>query len=191
MALQVVLFGHSFVRRLKDYIEKNPIHENLGLSALKFEVCCFGFGGLSLKQRRRLHCVDSKLRLSDMVILDIGSNDICNPDYLPDKFAQDLVSYAEFLVIGLQVKRVVIMQLLPRDVLPYSGYNEHVIQVNNLVQALVTSSELPLTFWKHRGLWHSKHCIFSRDGIHLGQEVGYPKYLRSIRDCIIRVSNWA
>jgi hypothetical protein len=92
------------------------------------------------------NCVDSKLRLTDMVILDIGSNGICNPDNLPDKFAQDLVSYADFLVIGslplvlvagsyggcvhwtppflvdlvfhiLQVKRVVIIQLLPKDVL--------------------------------------------------------------------------
>ncbi|XP_053388759.1 uncharacterized protein LOC128551858, partial [Mercenaria mercenaria] len=175
MADRVVLFGHSFVRRFNSFIQSNPEHLNIGLSALQFDVNCYGFGGLSLMQRSRLHCVDNKMKGTDLVILDIGSNDLADPLYEPEKFAKDLLSYAGLLIEGLGVKRVVVMQVLPRKSVPFPGYNDNVILANSKLKTEISDSHLPIVFWKHRGMWNPDVCIFSPDGVHLSNETGYPK----------------
>lgn len=190
MALKVVLWGHSFVRRFKDFLTERVIH-NAGLDTDKFDINFVGLGGLSLSQRRRLHSKDDELREADIVIIDIGSNDLCNEMYSPEQFALDLMSYSSFLITGLNVKKVVLMQVLYRECVPYQTYNDHVISANVALQTLVGTRSLSIFFWKHSGMWCCENSIFGPDGIHLSKDIGYPKYLRSIRDCVIRVARWS
>lgn len=103
----VILFGHSFIRRLGEFMELSN-QENLGLSVDKCNVTCLGFVGLCLQQRQKLHYVDRKLQGADLVLIEIGSNDLCNRNYNPETFANDLFSYAMFLLEGLNVRTVVI-----------------------------------------------------------------------------------
>lgn len=189
--LKVVLFGHSFVRRFKEFLNDFVSTDlNVGLPESKFVLKCIGLGGLSLHQRRRVHSVDSVIRESDLVIIDIGSNDLCDLTYSPEKLATDLVSYAAFLVEGLQVRTVVVTQILCRSKVPDAKYNGRVTQTNAELQRIIDGSNLPIVYWRHRGMWNCKECIFCPDGVHLSNSVGYPKYLRSMRDCIIRVTSW-
>lgn len=163
---------------------------HLGLDPSVYEVQCVGFGGLSLKQRHRLHSVDRLLHNAHLVFLDIGSNDLCDVSASPEKFVNDLLSYAMYLYEGLGVRTVVVGQLLPRRVLPDPLYNDRVVQVNKILQSRIYSTSLPIVFWRHRGLWKSDKDVYCMDGVHLSSQIGYPKYLRSVRDCIIRVCNW-
>ncbi|KAL4225311.1 hypothetical protein ACF0H5_016000 [Mactra antiquata] len=107
--LKVVAVGHSFVRRLNEYFDSTlDVNRNLGLDQDKYNVSCLGFGGLSLKQSKRLHSLDKVVEGSDLVVIDIGSNDLCEEYCCPRKFARDLYSYTMFLQEGLRVKTVVI-----------------------------------------------------------------------------------
>lgn len=190
MVLAVVVFGHSFVHRLESYILADPAVSNLGLSGELYNVQLFGIGGLKLAQSRRLHCKDSELRNRDVAFLEIGSNDLCDQRYQPDVFARDLVAFAEYLKLGLGVGKVIISQILPRRRLPYTSYNDNVIKANVAVEEMVCHRE-GIFFWKHRGMWHCAENIYCRDGIHLSDSTGNRKYLRSVRDSIIRCSHWS
>lgn len=190
MAVKCVIWGHSFVRRFQAFLEERNL-SNVGLELDKFSVSCIGLGGLKLEQRRRLHSKDNDLSGSDLVLIDIGSNDLTKPSYSPEQFALDIMSYASFLIIGLNVKKVVILQVLHRDCVPYTDYNSVVIQANVAIQKLTDTTSLPIVFWKHRGMWNCQDFIFCSDGIHLSNDIGYPKYMRSVRDCIIRVNRWS
>ncbi|KAL4225266.1 hypothetical protein ACF0H5_015954 [Mactra antiquata] len=121
----------------------------MGLDKQLFQVNIRGLGGLSLHQRR-LHSYDVQLKNNDIVLLDIGSNDLCNPDCSPEQFALDLMKYASYLIIGLNVKKVVLLQTLHRSKVPFNGYNEHVVRANTAIQNLVDTSSLGIFYWRHR-----------------------------------------
>ena len=43
-------------------------------------------------------------------------------------------------------------------------------------------------FWKHvTGQWRVDPDIFMADGVHLSWHEGYPRYFRSVRDCLLRM----
>ncbi|XP_045167778.1 uncharacterized protein LOC123531060 [Mercenaria mercenaria] len=171
-------------------IDKGMMPHNLGLDD-KYSIWCKGIGGLSLRRRIQLHSQDSFLAGRDLVIIDIGSNDISIPHLSVNQFAINLTSFAAYLIQGLDVKKVAVCQIIRRDAEPFSGYNDRVIDANIAIEAAIKTTGLPIVLWKHRcGLWNPSGDIFESDGIHLSKSVGYPKYLRSIRDCIIRVSAW-
>lgn len=192
MPEKVIVFGHSFVRRLEQYTNTCTTGDikNLGLCTNTFGIQLYGLGGLCMSQRRRLHSCDSKLHGADMVLLDIGSNDLCDPEYDINRFVTDLVSFASYLVTGLQVRKVIVLQIIKRARPPFSKYNDNVVECNVALKQLITTKcQLPIYFWRHRGMWNTDSNIFHRDGVHLSIR-GYEKYLRSVRDCIIRTSRW-
>ena len=168
---------------------ENSDVNNLGLST-EYTIRCIGFGGLSLKRRKQLHSVDLKLYGVDLVIVELGSNDLCDQDCDSAKLARDLFSYATFLHEGLGVKAVAISQILYRVKVPFKSYHEKVVEINSALHSLAKNSSLPIVFWRHRGMWKCEESVIGRDGVHLSCEVGYPKYLRSMRDCVVRVSKW-
>lgn len=88
------------------------------------------------------------------------------------------------------MSKVVVIQLLRRGNEPFPGYNASVIDVNVALEAAVATAGENVYFWKHRGMWNCGLDIFTADGFHLSPEIGYPKYVRSVRDCIIRVRSW-
>jgi len=163
---------------------------NMGLDPEQFQVSMGGVGGLSLANRCRLHSRDTEFNHNDLVILDIGSNDLCDKGVAPEQFALNLMSYAAFLMVSFEVKKVVVLQILRRQKEPFRGYNERVIEANQALEALAHTSDQKIYFWKHRGMWNCAVNIYCYDGVHLSRLEGYKRYERSLRDCIIRVSKW-
>ena len=188
----IVLFGHSFINHLESYIDKDVSRNNLGLDISQYNVRFKGLSGLSFEKRKRLRREERVVRGASIVFLDIGTNDLANASYDPIKFARDLCSYAEYLREGFDVGRIIIGQILFRDVLPYDEFNAHVVKANDEIARLVV--DLPnIYFWHHRGFWNPSIPVLDHTGrfpgVHLNEE-GNRKYLRSIRDAIIRVSRW-
>lgn len=190
MPFEVYIFGHSFIRRLNLFIAYVPALQNLGLDHTVFNIDCYGISGLKLTQRVRLHSKEECMVGKDLVVLDIGSNDLCDSICHPEQFALDLVSFSTYLVEGLSVKTVAISQILWRSIEPFPGYNDKVVQTNIAIQDVLRTSDYPIIFWKHRGMWNPPQDIFINDGVHLSNVIGYPKYVRSLRDCIIGIKNW-
>jgi hypothetical protein len=75
MAVKILVFGHSFVRRLETFCREQEQH-NLNLDLEKFSVVFCGIGGLCL-EKAKSHLDNAIRRISpDIVIFDIGSNDL-------------------------------------------------------------------------------------------------------------------
>lgn len=187
---RITLFGHSFFKRLQTFVNDKP--EGFSIQSKDISIAIYGFGGLRLTNdpHKRLHKMDVYLSRSDIVILQLGSNDICDPLYEPCTFVRDYLSYVQFLIHGLGIKTVCVCQILPRQTVPYENYNDHVIRVNVLLQQQITLID-SVYFWKHRaGLWNPAANIYMPDGIHLSYDLGYTKYFRSLRDCIFRLIKW-
>ena len=123
--------------------------------------------------------------------MSLESNDLCTKEYNPAKFAKDLISLVQYLKYGHDVQKVVIGQILFREKVNYADYNSHVTEANNeLFKSCQTQVYQVIYFWKQRGMRNLDYLILDSDGVHLSAYLGYPKYLRSLRDCIIRVSAW-
>ena len=75
MALKVLVFGHSFVKRLETFCRENEQH-NLNLDLEKFAVAFCGIGGLCM-EKVKSHLDNEIRRISpDIIILEIGANDL-------------------------------------------------------------------------------------------------------------------
>lgn len=132
-AIKVSVFGHSFVKRLNYFINDNPAYSNLGFPRSEFSVGVYGIGGLNLFTDNRLHRYDEKIRNSDILILDLGSNCLCDPTIGVFTFVNRLLNYIETLQTDFGVKVVALTQILHREKEPYHGYNNKVVIVNEYI----------------------------------------------------------
>ena len=139
---EVKVLGYSFVRRLALYsVEHKSLHFNLNED--RFHVTFIARGGLKVPQ---LYSFATGVVGSDVVFLDVGTNDISDVD--PN---------ATYLGVMAGVQRVVVSQMFfrsaeqPRFFLR-EDFNDRVVVYNNYMADAVQSFE-KITFWRHRGLW--------------------------------------
>ena len=192
----VWFWGHSFINRLEKLcFDKYETHGNMSLvpeSHLIFFKSRPGGRADQLKgDMKIIKQVDA-----DMVIIDIGSNDIDNCVISPDVLAKQVFADAkEMLEKYPQVKVVVILEVLFR--MPHSQFplkNKNFVadahRYNNMMKILVNDQpnreKAPIRFWHHRGLvkdWSS----YLEDGVHLNVE-GMLKYHKSLRRAVLKFS---
>ena len=150
--LKVSVYDHFFVCRLSEFVQSDSNHINLGLDFATFQIEFYGQGGLSLNHRL-LESFDESLRDSDILFVDLGSNDLCPLDYSKEKKDETSshiirrsrrmknwwkiwsiywsLSLLERKV--LSVKVMVLSQILHRFIKPYEGYNADVNTLNKLL----------------------------------------------------------
>lgn len=185
-SVRVAVIGHSFIRRLRDFTDRNGIR-NLNLDSQFYSVSLRGQGGLRLDQ---LSYDASILRFDstpEICFLQLGENDV-KVNSVPLKIATDLVAIANFLHDGVGVKLVLIGQLLRR--LPYAScnnFNLKVVEINRCLQAMTAHID-GVEFWSHRGFWSDLSYI-GPDGVHLlctpSNSQPMRKFMRSIRNAIL------
>ena len=124
--------------------------------------------------------------LPDIVYIEIGSNDLADPDLVPADPATDTFQFVQSL-LNLGVAYVLVGQVIfrqgrgiPAEV---QNYNTRVVLMNNLSAAFL-ANEHQAHFWKHRGLWNPVCPIIGRDGTHLNAW-GNVKYCRSLRQAVM------
>ena len=181
----VKVFGHSFVRRLAHYVVE---HRSLDfdLDADKFNVTFVARGGLKVKQ---LFSLTQDVVGSDIVFLDIGTNDISVVD--PVALGDSVLAYASYLTVMATVQRVIISQMVFRNASQSryavrEDFNERVVRYNQYVKDAVSSFD-SVSFWCHRGVW-SDWASYLSDGVHFNQE-GNMKYYNSVRGAIVAAAN--
>ena len=111
----LLIIGHSFVRRLCEYV-RSPRHDfdaDLGLQAQYKHVFYHGIGGLTLS--KLFHEIPLVRELAPrVVIIDIGTNDLSRDNVLPATLAARIVECATFVAAVDSVAEVLIYQILPR-----------------------------------------------------------------------------
>lgn len=188
--VKVVILGHSFIRRLRDFVFSTPNYSNLRLFSSQFSVKFRARGGLTIGQ---LAISSNLLNFDDedMCFLQIGSNDLCNLSLPVKDIANAITSFASFLIVTGKVKIVIIGQVLFRS--PHvtdPRYNDRVTELNVLLESICINSDLHLKFWHHRGFWRDQSMShLSSDGVHLQnpRENARPmqKYAQSIKSAIL------
>ena len=73
----------------------------------------------------------------NVVILDIGSNDLCDEQSDPDTVALSITALVEILIKDLKLRCLVLCQVLPRKKQAFTEYNERVWQLNGLLKEAV------------------------------------------------------
>ena len=189
-ASSVLLYGHSFTRRLNSYlIEKNGNYHNLGMSFQLADTTWFGLGGLTIDSARMNHLAIINLTAPEIVYLELGSNDLCYTDVTPWMAYRHMAALVTYLT-NLGVKKIFIGQVLCRKGvgIPLStpDYNRKVREFNTLLlNAYGHQPWAVAQYWKHRGLWNSRFDILCRDGIHLNKR-GSARLYRSVRGAVLR-----
>jgi hypothetical protein len=185
----VYLIGHSYVRRLGEFMDSKLSLRNLNLDeTCEIHICARG--GLTTVRLPRILNFCQK---PDACFLQIGGNDI--GQLSNSRIVSHIMAIASYLVIGVGVTKVIIGQLLRRrpDVVCPS-YNDCVIDINLQLEEIIRTQEHNhVVFWKHRGFWRDMSHL-GRDGVHLHNPThtspGDPpspmfKYWRSIRNAVI------
>ena len=187
-ALDVLVFGHSFTRRLRDWCQTNG-KIDLGLSGEReINVFWHGVGGAIISPPSSPKSIWQDLPIveslsPDIVFLDIGTNDLARSND-PHGVARAIFDLACHIARHLS-KSVVISQILPRR--HPSSFAYKVNACNTTLEALCTSHPT-IKFWTH-----SRNNFFSRfvtdfvapDGVHVCNDRGMHRYYYSVRSAVM------
>ena len=187
---EVLVFGHSFVRRLAIDIY-NPLYtdlkRNFGLD--QCNVTLRGLGNLAIHRDSSAFYerVDAVFRRKpfDIVLCQLGGNDI-SLDLDSLTLAKELIDFGEYLINSKNVKIVYICEIFtrdsPRDISPAEYEIRRTDTNSSLHSHLQHNSRIKL--WRHKRIFESPLHIFNQDGIHMNS-VGQKKLYKSIRQGII------
>ena len=173
MALpKILILGHSFIRRLDNFVAANPNLDH-----------CFSLGNVAML---KWHGVFGQYNLPviasfapDIVILQLGTNDLSQLD--PLVVGSSIEELVTTLHDRCNTKIVCVCQTL-RGSDPV--FNARVHTLNKYLKTLLEA--LPYSFfWGHRGFWNSSQDFLARDGVHLNRQ-GQFKFFRSLRGAVLR-----
>jgi lysophospholipase L1-like esterase len=184
--VKTLILGHSFVARANDYIIERGMG-NLNLPTSYHDVQLYGKGGAKITD---LDCMYRRgPGNSDLVIIDIGTNDLTGARSI-DQLTSELIDSAE-KILASGVKRVIILGVLSRTTRGRHragpGFNDRVKAFNKLLQCRMIRSGRAIHFWYHKGL-SSRVEAFIQDGVHLSPD-GLAKYVRSLRRVIMKYTS--
>ena len=116
MVLKCLILGHSFVRNLKNFIGSNlsSFNYTLKLDPKEVMIQFSGKSGANIESLKELQLGDVQDFEPELVILDIGTNDLCLSTCDPVKLASAIVGLVDFLISDFNVKHVVVLQILHR-----------------------------------------------------------------------------
>ena len=199
--LRACVIGHSFVRRLRETIAHKAGRDDvraapriLRVDDTFEEIYVLGKSGYTLSEIRNDVFYAGDLR-PDVVLINCGSNDLCDAKCDVDAVANGLISFANLLRVSFTVSVVVIMGVVRRDrcrnVSP-EMFEERAYRLNGLLQRR-TSRMTGIIFEPMRGFWRCPDGVYSlpvtawsRDGIHPQlSTTGNDKYKRNMRRCLL------
>ncbi|XP_071964109.1 uncharacterized protein [Antedon mediterranea] len=181
---EVCILGHSFIRRLAEHVSNSPDDKHLRLN----KTYLLDFKSKGGARVRNLPSLFKGRTSFDIVYIQIGEDDIgtCNIS----TFIRHYQAFTDFLLLGADVKLVIIGELirrLPKNSVP--TFNTTIMKVNNILESLF--AEHPkVIFWRHRG-FKADFTHVGGDGVHLSTAdhvhklSGMKRFIRSVRNALI------
>jgi lysophospholipase L1-like esterase len=182
--VRILLLGHSYVRRLHQFMAHKTDRKNLGFNPTDVNVSCLFISGASVRPGSKsiYQLIDEvSRRRPDIVYIHVGENDVGN--VTPDELTS--------LIVGLRQRinhaNVIVSQLLPFPRL--SGHISTILLVNDFLQRNLDRQD-NTTYWKHRGgFWlrpASRNAVYANDRTHLTAN-SLQVYWSSVRAAVGRV----
>ena len=177
---RVLIIGHSFVHRLKVFVQKKRHMQAFSSLSGMADIYFHGVGGRTIAKFRKFDFNVVRQLVPDVIILELGSNDLV--ELSPQTVGSELESLVRELYEIDSVQFVVVGQVLRRHTPNSVEYN---FKVGKLHQYLkVVLEPLPFCYyWRHRGFWKSKSELYLPDGVHLNN-LGNYKFMSSIRGAV-------
>ena len=191
--LHFLILGHSFITRSDKHLSQtssdNHLH-NFTLPRVSHDVNMQGRSGAHAGDMFPLF--QTCFSYPDVVIIDVGTNDLTDGRLPVHTLALPIFNIARRLTRFAGVKRVVLMEILPRTTWGRHGapvsFSRRVTQYNTMLKSLIFQykDQVPVTFWFHKGMASNIENFIS-DGVHLNS-LGMIKYIKSVRRAILKTS---
>ena len=184
---RALVLGHSFVRRLKEFAAHNhsdgTYDLNLGLSNV-CSVIFHGIGGRTVDKMIRNDLDKIRSAAPNIVVLELGSNDLCDKDSDPETIALSIVALVELLITELSLRFIAVCEVTARQIEPFVGYNVRAALLNSHLRESLHAMPAAKC-WQHRGLINpTNNAVYRPDGIHLNY-IGNKALYRSYRGAIL------
>ena len=119
---RALVLGHSFVRRLKEFAAHNhsdgTYDLNLGLSNV-CSVIFHGIGGRTVDKMIRNDLDKIRSAAPNIVVLELGSNDLCDKDSDPETIALSIVALVELLITELSLRFIAVCEVTASQIESY------------------------------------------------------------------------
>ena len=179
---KVMILGHSFVRRLRGDLENHfddRAKSNFDLEDVKVRL--FGVCGRRVKKIKQFDVANVSRFAPDVVILEIGTNDLCNEP--PETVGSQIDELVELLLNHFSVRVVGVCLVIKRA---EPMFNKKVEVLNRYLSVVV---DRPRVFeWRHKILDSPSHDFLLEDGVHLNPCCQYLLY-RIYRGAILKAVN--
>ena len=151
----VLIMGHSFVRRFELFLSKGVdarVRRDLNLSR-SADINFLGVGGRTVDKLSKfdLHLV--RRLQPQIVILEIGSNDLSPPDARPEVVGSKIETLVQRLHAECRVETIVVCQTINRaaGLRDPPSFTDRVALLNQYLSVVLET--LPFAvFWRHKGL---------------------------------------
>lgn len=168
----VLVLGHSFVWRLDKFITDSSLScvtPNFQLP-LSPKVQFSGIGGRTVTKLQKFDLPVVNRFQPTVLILEIGSNDLCIPNCNSNDLATTIFHLIQRLHFDYHVDHIIVSQIMPRCSPPAvtPPYNTRVRQVNDNLYYLLKRAPFA-SLWYHFALLRLGNKVFLPDGVHLNQ----------------------
>ena len=176
---KAMILGHSFVRRLRGDLERqfdDRTKRDFDLQDVKVRL--FGVGGRTVDKIMQYDLVNVSRFAPDIVILEIGTNDLCNAP--PETVGCQIDELVELLLNRFSVRVVGVCLVIKRA---EAVFNEKIEMLNQYLSVVIDN---PNAFvWRHKRLDARGHEFLLEDGVHLNPHGQYSLY-RSYRGAVLK-----
>jgi lysophospholipase L1-like esterase len=217
--MDVVLLGHSYIRRLRDGLIP-PLHshrgQDVGIGSLIRAAQLASNLNISQHIRRVYTFSDGVVRIRDLdgiqtfvdrirpgiVFIDIGSNDLAHYDVVDAYTMLQLVTQLTDLALSLHAPKIILSAILPRTgniTCSPDTFRENAELFNTYLMN-ICDPKSKLVYHKPRGFWNQyldglEHTLevsdWSSDGIHCNRPDSFQKYKTRTRRAIMTQVHWA
>jgi len=177
--VKVVLFGHSYVRRIGCYLSGSAARMNLRFDPEVASVECVGIGGTTVNAGKKclVDWVDTVVTVLDakpnIVFLQIGENDV---GHRVDTLT--VANSIAVLVHMLQDKGVLV---IIGQLLLFPAFDKQVIVQTNMLLEERFKDQENVKFWKQTGYWQPEANIW--ENVHLN-DAGNKRLFCNIRGAV-------
>ena len=134
--VNALLLGHSFVRRMQEFITKSS--DDRCLDTLNLHETCNiswqGTGGRTVARVQRFDMGVITAFRPAILVLELGCNDICDPRRSLLSVARSIMTLVNNAFEEMDVQFILVCQVLHRKKSPYSFYNDNVNKLNRYLK---------------------------------------------------------
>ena len=182
----ILILGHSFVRRLQTFLtEHHDRRAALNMNLPHENISFLGIGGRTVSKMLSFDLDKIKAFQPKVIILELGTNDLCVVGQRPESVGSDIEHLVQVLHDHCGAEFIMVCLVIYRSAIPphVPDFSHKVDLLNKYLKVVLE----PLPYaeaWSHRGLQSPSIAVLCRDGVHLNAAGNFALY-RSYRGAIL------